>query len=361
MIKFLHAADLHLDSPFSALSPEKAAARRQEQRDVIARLIEAANAYGCDAVLLAGDAFDADNAYPDTIEALRRAFAACQAQIFIAPGNHDCCRPGSAYLTEAWPENVHIFKTNRIEAVELPALGLRVYGAGFLRPYENSLLEGFTAKQDGMTNLMVLHGDALSVGSPYNAVNREQIAASGLHYLALGHIHQQSGLQKAGGTYYAWPGCAMGRGFDELGEKGVYLGTLDGGECTLEFLSLGARKYEILTVQPGDDPAAAIEAALPAGTENDIYRIVLTGESEPLPMQALYAAFAPRFFSLSLRDETVPLRDLWEGMEEDTLRGLYLRQLKEQYDRADETQRRTVALAVRLGVAAMEGREMTQW
>ena len=66
---------------------------------------------------------------------------------------------------------------------------------------------------------MALHGDALNAGSPYNAVTREQIAASGLCYLALGHIHEKSGLQRAGETFYAWPGCPMGRGFDELGQK----------------------------------------------------------------------------------------------------------------------------------------------
>ena len=73
---------------------------------------------------------------------------------------------------------------------------------------------------------MVLHGDTLNPNSPYNAVTKEQIASSGLRYLALGHIHQSSGLLRAGHTAYAWPGCAMGRGFDELGEKGAYLVTL---------------------------------------------------------------------------------------------------------------------------------------
>ena len=57
MIKFLHAADLHLDAPFSALSPEQAAARRQEQRALLTDLAEAANAQDCDVVLLAGDLF----------------------------------------------------------------------------------------------------------------------------------------------------------------------------------------------------------------------------------------------------------------------------------------------------------------
>ena len=99
MIKFLHAADLHLDSPFSGLSPERAAQRRKEQRALLSELVELSNAHGCELMLLAGDLFDSDNAYPDTLEALARAFAGCSAQIVIAPGNHDCAADGSAYKT----------------------------------------------------------------------------------------------------------------------------------------------------------------------------------------------------------------------------------------------------------------------
>ena len=214
MIKFLHTADLHLDAPFAALSPEQAAARRQEQRELLTELAEAANTHDCDLVLLAGDLFDSAGASDETLLALRRALASIRAPVFISPGNHDCLLPGSAYLTERWPENVHIFKTDAIGAVELPEKQLRVYGAGFTARHERPLLEGFRAKADGWTNLMVLHGDATQAASPYNPITPEQLAASGLAYLALGHIHQASGLLRCGSTCYAWPGCAMGRGFD---------------------------------------------------------------------------------------------------------------------------------------------------
>ena len=154
MIKFLHAADLHLDAPFAALSPEQAAARRQEQRELLTELAEAANTHDCDLVLLAGDLFDSAGASDETLLALRRALASIRAPVFISPGNHDCLLPGSAYLTERWPENVHIFKTDAIEAVELPEKQLRVYGAGFAARHEGPLLEGFHAKADGRTNLL---------------------------------------------------------------------------------------------------------------------------------------------------------------------------------------------------------------
>ena len=230
MIKLLHAADLHLDSPFSGLSPEQAAARRKEQRELPAKLAELCRIHGCDALLLAGDVFDGESVAPETVEALLAAFAACPCPVFLAPGNHDPLSAASPYRTERWPVNVHIFASRAISPVELPEQHCRVFGAGFESAYESGLLGGFSAPQDGWVNVMVLHGDALNPNSPYNAVTKEQIAASGLRYLALGHIHQASGLLRAGHTAYAWPGCAMGRGFDELGEKGAYLVTA--GEAT---------------------------------------------------------------------------------------------------------------------------------
>ena len=361
MIKFLHAADVHLDAPFAALSPEQAAGRRQEQRALLTELAEAANAHGCDVVLLAGDLFDSAGASDETLLALRRALTSIHAPVFISPGNHDCLLPGSAYLTEDWPENVHIFKTDSIEAVELPEKNLRVYGAGFTARFEKPLLAGFHAKADGMTNLMVVHGNPTQTASPYNPITPEQLESSGLAYLALGHIHQKSGLLRRGNTFYAWPGCAMGRGFDELGQKGAYLGEISGSGVRLDFLPLSGRKYEILRVDAGDDALAAITAVLPEDTQNDIYRVILTGEAEPADTAAIQAALAPRFYALTVRDETRPRRALWAGAEEDTLRGLFLQALKAQYDAAQtEEDRRKIALAARCGCAAMDGEEAAE-
>ena len=361
MIKLLHAADLHLDSPFSGLSPEQAAARRKEQRELPAKLAELCRIHGCDALLLAGDVFDGESVAPETVEALLAAFAACPCPVFLAPGNHDPLSAASPYRTERWPVNVHIFASRAISPVELPEQHCRVFGAGFESAYESGLLGGFSAPQDGWVNVMVLHGDALNPNSPYNAVTKEQIAASGLRYLALGHIHQASGLLRAGHTAYAWPGCAMGRGFDELGQKGAYLGEISGSGVRLDFLPLSGRKYEILRVDAGDDALAAITAALPEDTQNDIYRVILTGEAEPADIPALQAALAPRFYALTVRDETRPRRALWAGAEEDTLRGLFLQALKAQYDAAQtEEDRRKIALAARCGCAAMDGEEAAE-
>ena len=119
MIRFLHAADLHLDSPFSGLTPEQAADRRKLQRQLPAKITALANERHCDLLLLAGDVFDGARVCPETVEALVRAFERFEGQVFIAPGNHDYYHDRSPWALTLWPENVHIF-TGKPESVELP-------------------------------------------------------------------------------------------------------------------------------------------------------------------------------------------------------------------------------------------------
>lgn len=357
MIKFLHAADLHLDSPFHGLAPAEAAKRRQEQRQLLTDLAELANRQSCDLVLLSGDLFDSDNAYPETVQALCRALETMNAQVFIAPGNHDCLYGGSPYFSAKFPENVHIFKKETIESITIPSLGCTVYGAGFQASNASSLLEGFRVADEGTLNLMVLHGDAETPQSSYNPITKAQIEASGLDYLALGHIHLRAEPRKMGKTTYAWPGCPMGRGFDELGAKGVYVGELSETECKLTFHPLATRRYEILEVAAGSNPLAAIEAALPPDTEDHIYRIRLTGESDPIDLRALQTALESRFYTLHLRNETTEKVDIWQEAGEDTLKGQFLSLLQEQLKTASDEEKAVIMMAARLGLDAMEGRE----
>lgn len=361
MLRFLHAADLHLDAPFSALSPEQAARRRAELRELPEAICELANQQNCDLLLLAGDLFDTVGGYPETIEALQRAFAACRAKIFISPGNHDFYSAASPYARVTWPENVHIFTSSEPACVYLPDLDCAVYGAAFLGQTAESPLAHFRVQDPDAKNLMVLHADAMNPGSPYAPITREQIEAAGLDYLALGHIHLRAEPALAGKTAYAWPGCPMGRGFDETGEKGVYLGTLDEGGCALTFHPLPGRRYEILRVSAGEDALQSILSALGSTeTKDHCYRILLSGESDPIDLKALHEQLEVRFFSLSIRNHTIPKADLWTGAGEDSLKGLLLQDLQKQWHSAPTAEKKRFELAARYALAALEGREVPQ-
>lgn len=357
MLKIIHAADLHLDSPFAGLSPEQAALRREEQRGLLDRLADLANEEQADLVLLAGDLLDGERVYRETVDLLARTLDRIKATVFIAPGNHDPYRVGSPYTQPIWPDNVHIFTSPLPQAVSLPELGCTVYGAAFTQDQqETSPLSGFTAAGDSL-NLMVLHGN--TQGRDYAPISPADIAASGLDYLALGHIHQSSGLQKSDRTYWAYPGCPEGRGFDELDDKGILVLNVEKGHVDAHFHPLALRRYRIVEVDLTgcSNPLEAITAALPPQTQPDIFRIRLTGEfaMDAHTLTGLEAALSPRFHAVELRDHTRTPRDLWARAQEDTLTGLFLRTMSARCAQSPEDE--TLDLAVRFGLAALENGE----
>lgn len=361
-VKILHAADLHLDSPFEALGDLKAAERRSEQRGLLAKLALLAGKENVDVMLLAGDLLDSDCAYLDTAEMIEQTLGRLKIPVVIAPGNHDYYSARSPYARLGQRPNIHIFTRSSIESVGLPRLGLRIWGAGFNGPSCPPLLEGFTAQAGDDINVMVIHGDMSSKSSQYNPISEASLARSGLDYAALGHTHSFSGLRRAGGTFYAWPGCTEGRGFDETGDKGVIIAEAGRGFCELKFESLCGRRYEILDVDVSDAPSPleAVISALPASdTARDIYRIILSGECDGVPdITAVSRELEDRFFELDIRDKTVLRRGLWERAGEDTLRGLFLTRLRRKYDAAtSEREKELIARAARYGLMALDNRE----
>lgn len=366
MLKIMHAADFHLDSPSGALPPEKAAQRRQELLDCISRIVTLANEQDVSVILLSGDLFDGENVVFHTVQATAQALSRARARVFISPGNHDFYSVRSPYAAVSWPENVHIFKSPLITGVSLPELDCTVYGAGFDAPEQTAcLLAGFSAADAPGVRLMALHAELNAASPRYNPVSDQDIAASGLDYLALGHTHTFSGIRRAKDTFYAYPGCPEGRGFDETGEKGVLIGEVGRGDCRLSFVPVCRRRYDILEIAISDEKDALVSAlaALPPGSRENICRIVFTGETGPdgLDLSAVAAELSDCFFHLYVADRTHVRRDVWAQAGEDSLRGLFLRAMQEKLgDCTDDQQRQTCELAVRFGLAALENRTMPE-
>ena len=355
MLKIIHGADFHLDSPFSGLTPERAAQRRGEQRELLEALTGLAREERAGLVLLAGDLLDSRRVYPETAQALSRCLGDMPCPVFIAPGNHDYYSPRSVWATLDWPDNVHIFRSGQLERAELP--GCTLWGRGFTDAHHEACpLEGLEVPADGRLHLGCFHG-AVGQEGGYGPISPLDIAASGLDYLALGHVHQYSGLQQEGRTFWAYPGCPAGRGFDELGEKGVLCLEAEPGRVEARFIPLARRRYEILSVDitGAEDVLSRLRAALPADAANLICRLILTGESQPPRLAALERALAPDLYGLTLIDRTRLPRDLWARREEDTLAGLFLQAM---WDRCQEEPDSPLwQLAVRFGLSALEGGE----
>jgi DNA repair exonuclease SbcCD nuclease subunit len=284
--------------------------------------------------------------------------------VVIAPGNHDYYSAKSIWARLKFPDNVFVFRSDAVKCLELEELGVRVFGAAYTDRSCRPLLEGFRAERyPGTLNLLCLHAEVDGKDSRYCPVSSAQLAGSGLDYAAFGHVHKASGLLYAGETCYSWPGCPEGRGFDETGDRTVNLVEIDreSGRTELKLLSIARRRYEILQADISEnEPLLAIHALLPENTEKDIYRILLTGETDTAPdTAALQNSLEGLFFHLQVRDETRPRRDIWEKAGSDTLRGIFLTKCRERYDAAStEEEKALVELAVRYGLAAMENREV---
>lgn len=359
MIRVLHAADLHLDSPFQALGREKALLRRSEQRALLARIAEAAREHRADIAVFSGDLFDSEDVFSDTGREVCRTLSAMEIPVFIAPGNHDWYGPRSVWPKLELGENVHLFTDPEIACVALPALGARVWGTAFTGRYRTPPLLDFEAAKDGDTvDILAVHGEVGNPASVYGAITEEQLARSGMDYVALGHVHSFSGLRRAGDTFYAWPGCPEGRGFDETGPKGVVLAELSPGECRLDFLPIPGRRYEILRVDVSGEASipGAVLCSVPEGSEEDVYRIVLTGQTDVRPdAAALRRVLENRFFALEIRDETVPCRDIWAERGTDSLKGLFLSRLREAMESTPGAAgKELIRHAAMYGLAAME-------
>ncbi|MBQ2927785.1 MAG: DNA repair exonuclease [Oscillospiraceae bacterium] len=350
-LKLLHSADWHLDSAFSGFSDEQRAALKGQQRKLPEKIADLCRREQCDLMLLAGDLFDGIPSR-ETVARLKTVLRECGVPVLIAPGNHDFCGPGSPWLEESWPENVHVF-TGKMESVVFPELDCRVYGAGFQGMDCPGLLESFRAEGKERYCLAVLHGDPMQKNSPYNPITAAQVRDSALDYLALGHIHK-AGAFRAGNTLCAWPGCPMGRGWDETGEKGVCIVTL-AEEVQIQTVKLDVPTFYEMEVEVSGDGEAALEAVLPAQGGGDYYRVTLIGWSD-VDTAALKQKLRA-FPNLELRDHTRPPVDLWEGIGEDTLEGIFFGMLRQAMDAQPELRER-IRLAAEISRKLLSGSEV---
>lgn len=353
MIRILHSADLHLDSPFAGREAAEAAALRQAQLALPAQLAAICQEEQCDLVLLSGDVFDGE-ATRESCRVLSAALKQMAVPVFISPGNHDPIAVNSPWRTYLWPENVHIFDGMRLEKVELPELDCMVYGAGYQGMDCPGLLEGFQAGQTRRYRIGVLHADPTQPTTPYCPMTREQIRHTGLTYLALGHIHS-TGSFWAGETLCAWPGCPMGRGYDETGKKGVLIAELNEQPST-RFVELRTPRFFDWEIDGSDDPVAAIAAVLPPAGGADYYRVTLNGYGSQSELDA--SRLRETYPHLEIKNRMLPEMQLWGPENDDTLEGVYFQMLRHAMDSGDDALRETALLAAKISRQILDGQEV---
>lgn len=392
-IRLVQTADLHLGSPFTSL-PEKARILQQEQWATFWSIIDRCRQTKADLLLIAGDLFDRPVPEPDLVRQVCELLGSLSdTRILIVPGNHDPAVLDSPYRTASWPPQVTIF-LDQPAMIEWPDWRIRVYGIGFAAAVatEPLLTQLLPAPDPDWYNLLLLHGDLQTSpsGSFYNPVSARWLTDSGLDYAALGHVHQYSGLQAAGQTTYAYPGTPFGRGFDELGPKGILAGTLRRVQAPaaaspssqtgrrrldLTFQPVARRQFVELTVDVstcpdqtsiGDQVLVQMQKRLGESWADHLYRVILTGavteEAAPMPALILPRLQAAVFY-VKLKDQTSRLLDLTILAGEHTLRGAFVRLANiriAEARKSGDPERITRAEAARtLGLRAMAGEEVT--
>ncbi len=374
MTRFLHIADLHLDSRFSGLSPSESAARRSSQRQAFSRALEFAEKNGCGAVLICGDLFDSEFCTENTLTFLSGEFSRYpKIKFVISPGNHDPYSSDSPYLAADFPDNVFIFKDKKIGAFVFPDLNLTVYGYAFTSPaYYEMPLEDFRPDEN-QTEFTVLcaHTETDAPFSPYAPITKSQLAASGFDYAALGHIHAGSEISRAGQTVFAYCGCAEGRDFSECGEKGGLLVTLshDGSGKTVqtEKAVFSERIYTVIDLDisslSSDEEIAnaAVTAISPYRSDSAkkyIIRLKLRGTVSNEPESAKLTELLSDYGVVEVVDDTVCLYN-YLGLENDySVRGQFYRQMLPHLMSEDKQERKIAKNALKYGLYALAGKEL---
>lgn len=370
-LKILHTGDFHLDSPFAGLDSEAAALRRRELRETFCAMMEYARTAEVDMVLIAGDLFDRRFATAETLGLICKCFSALACPVVIAPGNHDPADGRGIWNSTTLPENVHVFREDKLTRMNFPELGVDVYGYAFTSPEMTTCpVLGEFIKDRRNINILLAHADMLSPVSSNAPLSKAQIEAFGADYTALGHVHNGEDYSgEVGGFTYAYCGCPEGRDFGECGVKGAVIAeiTADGEErsVTITRKPFCRRKYEDITVAVDgavtmSDVTAAVSTAS-AGIsmkEQTLLRVNLTGAVDPeLVIDAAHVEATQSDFSkVVVRDRTSPFLSF--SKDDPTVRGEFCRLLSPMLGSADPAERDKAIKALRFGLTVLSGNDI---
>ncbi|MDO4906027.1 MAG: DNA repair exonuclease [Lautropia sp.] len=273
-MKFIHTADLHLDSPLRGLSsyPDAPAERlRTATRDAFAQLVGLAIDEQVDFMVIAGDVYDGDwKDFNTGLFFVRQMGRLRQAGIpvFLLWGNHDA----ESEMTRSLdlPDNVHVFSSRKVESFRLPDLGrpdlkVALHGRSFKQAATtDNLVPGYPGPVAGWLNIGVLHTalEGNAEHARYAPCSVAELQAKGYQYWALGHVHEYW-LQQ-GEVSIAYAGNLQGRHIREAGARGALLVSADDDEITdIARVEVDVLRWHELKVDVSAEPdmRAAVRAA----------------------------------------------------------------------------------------------------
>jgi exonuclease SbcD len=387
MLRLLHTADVHLGARHADLG-EQAAAQRERQFAAFRRSVDLAIEEHVDLFLIAGDLFDSNTQPRRSVERvaaeLRRLLQAA-IRVVIIPGTHDCYDRSSIYrahdlaaLAGAPPigDMLVVLTPDRPEVV-LPTLDAVVYGRVFeTKRAPQSPLQDFHAVGETRATWRIgmVHG-ALSIPGMTDGdevvIDAEEIASSGLDYLALGHWHSTF-TARAGEVRYGYSGAPEPVAVDQDRAGNVLLVTLDLVDgvrnVTIEERTVGRTRFEHIDVDAAEltSQASFVERLLGKSDPDLVLDVRLTGvrpDELDLDVDEVEAAVARAFHKVRLRDASLPALSAGPIPAEDTIAGAFIRDIEARIATVEAAEdgdaARELRDALRLGRLLLSGQEVT--
>lgn len=229
-LKLVHTSDVHLESYFGedrARSEERSRAER-----AFRRVVDLVREEGADLFLIAGDLFDSNRVEGAAVELVWKELARVTCPVFLTPGNHDCYEDGSIYRRVDFARigpHVRVLLDERGESVELSGLDATIWARGLVdHEPTHRPLGGVPERSGELWHLGMAHGFVVDrrIFGRSSLITQGEIAACGLDYLALGHVHVFRD-ESQGATRACYPGTPvpLHRGLESGGSVAVV--TLD--------------------------------------------------------------------------------------------------------------------------------------
>ena len=367
-IKILQAGDLHFDTPFKDLDKNISIISKEELLEVFSKIIDTAMENSVDILLLTGDIFDNLTINKKTLIFIKNQIERISnIRVFISPGNHDPYNEKSFYKMINWPDNVYIFKGS-IENIIVEDLNTVVWGAAFNEYHvRKSMLKDINIKENYI-NIMTIHGDISNTddGNEYNPITIKDIENSKLDYIAIGHRHNYSGILRENNTYYAYAGCPQGRGFDELGDKGIILGEITKGAVDLRFVRTSKRNYYVEEIDISNSVSyeevrlKILSAIDKEERENNLYKIILKGEVESyinLREDIILEKIKNDFYFVKVIDKTEVKLDFDKISKDYSIKGVYAKKLLEKM-KEEDCNNEILQMALKLGIQSLSQEEV---
>lgn len=357
-MKFVHIADMHFDSPFIKLSDKGILGdlRRLEQRKVFKKVIEYIEQEQIEYLFIAGDLYEHKYVKQSTIEYINHLFQKIpQTKIFISPGNHDPYVKNSYYNKYQWSNNVTIFQS-QIEKIENE--NIHIYGYGFDDFYCTDCgIENLKIENPHAINILVIHGtlDGASIEEKqYNSITKKTLQEKQFDYMALGHIHKPEYS-----TNIVYPGSTISLGFDELGEHGMIVGEIEKGKLELKFIPLDEEKFketeiDITEISSKEELIEKINHLETRDNEYTKIRLIGNRNFEINKYEILKYIKNERI--IKIKDSTKIAYDLEKMANENTLKGLFVKEMLEKLKQPQITpeEKEIVEKAMEIGLGALE-------